>query len=174
MTNSQLGFGFTPFGINTFYTGQDNSIFGFGTPSYQGPGMGQSLETTPSGQLVGDARLIDPETRDYDIDVNGNTVGMSSVAQQVFLALMTTKGSCAIFTLGNQLWKIQTINPANIQAQVTNAVQQALLPLTSSNTISLNSVNVSISQNGICVNFTVFWTDLSNNQPMSTIVPMQG
>ena len=157
-----LGCGFAPMGV---------SFYGYGLPAVAASQQGSPLEESPNG-VVGDARLIDQQTRDYDLDIYGQTTGTSSVSQQVFLALMTTKGSSANFSLGNQLWNIKTINLSSIQAQATNYVNAALSTLIQSKTISLQSVSVSTSQNNICVNLTVNWTDLTSGTSQTTGFPI--
>jgi len=152
----QLGFGFCPLGVN--------SIFGFGSPETDDQPSPGLLEETPGG-VLGDARFIDPIARDYVIDANGNVTGTSSVAQQVYLALTTIKGSAADFTLGNEFASIKTINPATIKAQVSNYVQRCLAHLIKPGLITIVSLvvqqDVSVSSRLLC-NLT--WTDNTASQ----------
>lgn len=149
-----LGMGFAPLGF---------SLFGFGFPAVAGYQTGFTLEKNPDGPS-GDARLIDPYTRDYVIDENGLVTGQSSAAQQVFLAITTTLGSSVNANLGSQFNNVKTFNAATYQSQMAKIVQQALSTLIKQGTISLVSVQASLNSNGVAGNVTINWIDNTTNQ----------
>ncbi len=99
-----LGMGFCPLGF---------SLFGYGSPAMAPPVMGRTLELSVNGPS-GDSRQIDPYSRDYVVDANGLLKGQSAVAQQVFLAIMTTLGTSVNPGLGSQFGNIKTWNPDTI------------------------------------------------------------
>jgi phage gp46-like protein len=157
-----LGMGFCGLGL---------SLFGYGTPAMAVPFMGRTLEKTVNG-ASGDARQIDPYSRDYVMDANGLLQGQSAIAQQVFLAIVTTLGTSVNPSLGNNLGNIKTWNPNTIQSQVTSYVQQALSNLIKSGAISLVNVVASLNPNGVCTNVQINWINNMNKQiNQTTITP---
>jgi phage gp46-like protein len=150
---SVLGMGFCPMGF---------SIFGFGSPATAGTETGNLLQQSNNSPSA-DARLIDPYTRDYVIDADGVVTGQSSVAQQVFLAIMTTLGSSVEANLGSQFSRLKTFDQSTFQAKITNIVQQALSSLIKSGTIRLLSVVASQNANGVAGNVLINWVDQTTN-----------
>jgi phage gp46-like protein len=116
-----------------------------------------------------DARYIDPLARDYVLDVNGNLETMSSVAQQVYLALLTTQGSAAINTLGSALRNQATIG-SNFQQLAQEQVASALSTLIKSGTVSLLSVSASLFPNDAGLNLTVTWLDNTTSSINTTTI----
>jgi phage gp46-like protein len=157
---STLGMGYCPLGF---------SLFGYGSPSTAPPVLGRTLELTVNGPS-GDARKIDPYTRDYDVDANGLVQGQSAIAQQVFLAILTTLGSSINPTLGSQFGNIKTWNPNTIANQMTTYVQQALSTLIKNGSISLVNVQASLNPNGVCANVTINWINNFTKQVNQTVV----
>lgn len=159
LPTSLLGMGFAPMGF---------SIFGYGSPATAGTQTGNLLQQTGSN-FSGDARLIDPNTRDYSINQDGLVTGQNSIAQQVFLALMTTVGTSVIATLGSQFSSLKTFDQ-NFQSKITNIVNQALSALIKSRTIKVISVISSRNTNGIAGNVTINWQNLINNTLNQTTI----
>lgn len=155
-----LGMGFAPLGL---------SLFGFGAPATAGQASGYVLETSPNG-ASGDARMIDPYTRDYILDSNGLVQGQSAIAQQVFLAIITTLGSAANPTVGSQFSNMKTFSITTYQGQVKGIVQSALAYLIQSGQISLVSVQASINSNGVAGNVTINWIDNTTGQLNTTSI----
>lgn len=156
-----FGMGFCPLG---------GSLFGFGSPATAGTSTGYTLEKNPDG-FSGDARLIDPYTRDYVVDNNGLLTGQSAVAQQVFLAVMTTLGSSVNPVVGSQFSDVKTFDASSFQKQMFSIVQQCLAGLIKQGIISLISVTASQNKNGVAGNVTINWIDnttgLLNNTKVS-------
>lgn len=154
------GMGFCPFGF---------APFGYGSPATAGDNEGRTLQKTVNGSS-GDARQIDPYTRDYNIDENGFIIGQSSIAQQVFLACITSIGSSANPTLGSQFRNLKTFNPSTFQSSVNVIIQKALSSLIKAGTISLVGVVASINSNGVCGNINVTWIDNTTSQQNQTVI----
>jgi hypothetical protein len=152
MATNNLGLGAAPLGVTPM---------GFGAPATATSLCNNILEDNYS--VKKDARYIDPLTKDYKIDVNGVTEGMSSVAQQVYLALVSYRNSTSVPGLGSSLSDIKTYNKNTITSLVTDKVKQALKTLIDSKTISLGSVSVLQFPNKVALQVTVSWTDLSTN-----------
>lgn len=93
--------------------------YGTGTPTTAPLATGNILADS-TGTTTG-SRFIDPTTRDYVIDSNGRTTGMSNVQQLVYLAVSTDLGSSAVQALGQQLKQIDRIT-ANFERQVTTTL----------------------------------------------------
>lgn len=127
-----FGFGNTSFG---------NSIFGYGTPATSVSQLNQPMNNLSQSASL-DARLIDTNTRDYVINADGNTAGMSSVSQQVFLAMSTTFGSASVTSIGNTIKSMQVLN-SSYQQTINTIVQQALSALVTAGTISIVNIQVS-------------------------------
>jgi hypothetical protein len=156
MSTPILGIGSASFG---------GSIYGFGTPATETITPGRPMENQNQNMSL-DARLIDTNTRDFVINLDGNTAGMTSVSQQVFLAMATTLGSSAVASVGNQIKEMQTLNPA-YQSQIIGYTQSALSGLVSAGFISI--VNITVTPlvyltvvTGATVN--LFWMDNSQNK----------
>ena len=155
-----LGMGFCPLGF---------SLFGFGVPANAGYQSGYTLEKNPDGPS-GDARRIDPNTRDYTINENGLVVGQSAIAQQVYLAIVTTLGSSVNQNLGSEFSNIKTFDASTYQSQMLRVVQQALSGLIKNGSISLVSVDSFLNSNGVAGNVTINWIDNTTNQLIQTSI----
>lgn len=149
-----LGMGFCPLGF---------SLFGYGVPATAGVDAGFTLQQSPNG-ASGDARKIDVDTRDYIIDEDGMVKGQSAIAQQVFLAVITTKGSSVVQQLGSELLSIKTFDKNTFNSRVTNVIQQALSELIKNGSISLISVDAGINPNGVAGNIVINWVDNSTKE----------
>lgn len=136
MSTNNLGMGLCRCGL---------AVVGFGDVA-TADDINTQILPDASRQQSQDARFIDPSSKDYVVDQYGRTVGDNSIAQQVYLALITTKGSCANFTLGNDFKKIKTYNSKTIQAQISTQVRLALKTLIDNKSITLINVSVVLSQ----------------------------
>lgn len=160
MSSPVYGMGFCPLGF---------SLFGYGLPATLTPAIGNTLEQSVNG-VSKDARFIDPYVRDYVIDSNGLVQGQSAIAQQVFLAIMTTMGTAVNPSVGSQFSKVKTFNVNTYKSQMTKIVQQALAQLIKSGVISLVSVDAQLNSNGVAGNVTINWIDNTNSQVNQTVV----
>lgn len=142
------GFGLAPAGT---------APFGFGAPALADPNIGQALTKTDGSQ--GEARSIDPRTRDYAFDEKGRVKGIDSVQQQVYLALVTVRDSSSVTGLGQLFSSIKLIT-ANLQTQMTNEVRQALSRLIAENKVQLVSVRVELTPSKAAL-VHVEWLDLT-------------
>ena len=151
----QLGFGDSPFG---------GSIYSFGDPALAAPPNNRPMENANQNKSL-DARLIDTNTRDYVINADGNTAGMTSISQQVFLAMATTLGTAAVITIGNTIRQMKVLGD-NYKSQVTGITQQALSGLVSAGYISIVNITVTpLSYMGTLTGATVnvWWMDNKTN-----------
>ncbi len=155
-----LGMGFCPLGF---------SLFGFGVPATAGSTSGYTLEKNPDGPS-GDARLIDPGTRDYTINDNGLVTGQSAIAQQVYLAVVTTLGSSVNQSLGSEFSNVRTFDATNYSSQMITIVQEALANLIKNGSISLVGVIANLNSNGVAGNVIINWIDNTTNQLIQTSV----
>lgn len=94
------GFGSSPFGTGPY---------GYGMPSSGSPATGQMFADAQTG-TIGSGRKIDPGTRQYVFDDNGNPVGVDTVPQLVQLAYSTVKGTSILPTLGESYSELETID----------------------------------------------------------------
>ncbi len=140
-------------------SGLGNTQAGFGTPKKQLFSANRNF-VTPTGSQ-GNARYIDPITKDYALDKFGNFVGMNAVPQMVQLALSTIKNSSAVVDFGFDFANIKIIT-TDTTSKVNDAVSLALADLINSGLISLTQVNVQrFSNTGIFVQ--VFFVDLTDD-----------
>lgn len=93
------GYGSSPFGTGPY---------GYGTPSTGTPATGQLFADAQTG-TIGTGRKIDPATRQYVFDADGNPVGQDTVPQLVQLAYSTVKGSSILPDLGESYSELETI-----------------------------------------------------------------
>src|SRR5574343_541381 len=100
VSTPNLGAGIAPAGT---------SPFGFGAPAVITTRETHLFAMSDMGETgVGSARRIDPTTRDYVIDAEtGLTLGYTATQQNVYLALVTLRGSSILATLGSDVSKIQ-------------------------------------------------------------------
>ncbi len=142
------GFGLAPLGTTPF---------GFGSPALADPNVGKPLTKADGSQ--GDARKINPVTRDYELDANGRVVGIDAVQQQVYLALVTVQTSSAVNELG-QLFSSVKLITQNLTAQMTNEVRRALSKLIAAGLVELNNVTVELTIQKVAL-VHIEWTDLT-------------
>lgn len=155
-----FGMGFAPLGF---------SLFGYGVPASAGVDSGFILQESPNS-ASGDARYIDPYTRDYVIDEDGVVKGESAIASQVRLALFTTKGSSVVQNLGSEFSNVKTFEKKTFERKMQQVVQQALSDLIKNGSISLVSVQAGLNSNGVAGNITINWIDNSTKQVNQTRV----
>lgn len=108
----------------------------------------------------GECALIDPNTGDYVLDMNGSKIGDDPVNQLVYLALLTQKGSSAVYDFGIDLQQ-DTISDST-QLIAKNAVQKALKSLIDQRLVDLISVNISIVYDAVSVG--IVWRDVTKNK----------
>lgn len=116
----------------------------------------------PDNNTIGDASYINSTTGDYLFNDNGNVSGLNGVQQQVFLALSTQLGSSAVVNLGQSLTSIRVITN-NINSDISNYINLALVKLINSGSILLNNITTNkIGSNSLEI--VVDWTDLTTTQ----------
>lgn len=152
------GFGSQPFG---------SSPYGIGTPSTAPAVGGALLRDTFTGETHG-GRYIDPYTKDYVLDENGRTLGMSNTKQLVLLAVSTTKGRSAMRTLGNELLGIDRIT-SNFLARARNALTFAVQHIVDEGLIEVRGVTAEVIRPGVAF-ATLQWRDLSTGLDEETLV----
>lgn len=114
-----------PLGIGAQPAGGSNAGYGTVTDAVGAPGLvTQDRLGRPTG-----TRLIDPVKRDYVMDTNGRTAGMSAGQQSVYLAVANDLNSTAVKGLGNSLRSLDRITD-NFRAacldKLTSALQTAI------------------------------------------------
>lgn len=160
MSTTTLGMGFSPLGF---------SLFGYGSPATGSFDQGYTLQEVPNG-TSGDARIIDPYTRDYIIDEDGVVKGQSAIAQQVFLAVVTTLGSSVNPNLGSKFSDVRTFDQRTFQAKMIGIVQQCLAALINDGSVTLVSVQAAQNTNRVAGNITINWIDNVSQQLNQTTV----
>jgi len=139
--------------------GYGSSQYGYGTPATVNSTTAKLLLKTDG--TYGNVPKIDPNTKDFVLDENGNKIGDNSVNQMVYLALRTYKNASAVLGFGIDINKVKVIND-NIQVKIQLMVSEALSDLISRKMITLDKVLVTrVKQTAIQVD--VLWTDLTNN-----------
>ena len=153
MASDSLGFGLSPFG---------SSVYGFGQAASVDSTTAK-LFLKPDGTR-GNAAKIDPYTKDYVLDDNGNIVGDNSVNQMVYLALRTTKNSSVLLGFGIDISKIKTVTD-NVNVKFQLAVNEALKHMTDKKLISNVTVKVNkIGQLPGALEVIVNWRDNTNGE----------
>lgn len=133
-TTPYKGFGICPIG---------SVPFGYGSPATARPNIGAALTTTKG--TAGNARLIDPRTKDYVIDPNtGRPMGDDGIRSMVYLALTTIKGTSTVTDLGNEFDTVKLKNEKT-EAQLQDLTRQALAELVNQKLIRIESVVVNTS-----------------------------
>lgn len=151
--SSDIGLGLCAFGT---------SVYGFGTPGVSNSTTAK-LFIKPDGTR-GNVAMIDPQTGDYVLDVNGIPVGDNSINQMMFLALRTTRNSSALLNFGIDISKIKTITP-NIQLKFQLAVNDAVAHLIARNLVTITSVSVTnLLNKPTSIQVMVNWKDNSNGE----------
>lgn len=148
---SGSGFGSQGFG---------SSPYGIGVPSVGNPPGGAVLRDPLTGTSSG-SRRIDPVTRDYVLDDNGRTLGMSDVQQLVLMALQTVRNSSAMNGLGQSLGDIVVIGD-NIERQIASIFENALAHLVARGLVQIISTTVTRLHPG-AIKATVRWRDLTTS-----------
>lgn len=140
--------------------GAGSSFFGYGEPYTQNSTAGKVFLDANGRQR--NAALINPNTGDIVRDMTtGIHMGMDSVAQMVYLALRTIKGSSVISSFGIE-FKFKTISNTTVQ-KVKEAVQAALQDLVLRQLIEITEITVNRAKvTGI--EYTVKWKNLTNGE----------
>lgn len=142
------------------------------TPLGSGPyGVGMPSTTTVStaqlfadGQTgtIGSGRKIDPGTRQYAFDSDGNPVGQDAIPQQVYLAYATVKGSSILADLGESFTEVGTIGD-DFQERLTALAQAPVQYLIDQGSLELISVQVDrLGPSGAKIQ--VHWRDLTSGR----------
>jgi hypothetical protein len=152
MSTSTLGVGAAPAG---------GSIGGYGSPATTSPHVAQVFSPP--------AVAIDPTTRDYTFDADGNRNRMSSAQQLVLLALTQTLGQSAVPGLG--VAPTPGVVSQKTVAHLTADVFRALSHLTSSKPPMIQIIDVQVVRDGARVGRFLRWRDLSTKQEVTTPIP---
>ena len=146
-----IGVGFQPFGI---------------TPV----GLGAIEPGTSLNGVAQEARYIDPVSKDFIADDDGQIIATDTVKQRVYLALNTSQTSSSVDqSFGNRLRSIQFIGD-NYASLVRSLVRQALKQLTDvEKVISLISIDVQTETDKaiITVNYQNRVTNFSDSVSVS-------
>lgn len=145
------------FGSSGFGSGP----YGLGTPVTASAQGGSVLRDAKTGKPQGSRRL-NPETRDFDIDTNGRTLGLGNVRALVELALATESGTSAMQALGQALRTIDRIG-TSFQYRVRDTVAAAVKHLTDRNIITIDRTTVEDLGPGKRL-IRVFWRDVTTGQ----------
>lgn len=140
------GFGSSPLGTGPY---------GVGTPATSSANAGLPL-ADDFGASQG-SKYINPRTRSYERDANGRTKGMPNVPHLVQLALLTTRGSSAMTTLGDEA--PGGVIGANFVSRRQASIRQSLTRLVDDNMIEIVAIEVYADNRPV---FTlVRWRDLT-------------
>lgn len=152
---TQAGFGLCPMGVGPY---------GFGTPAATLPTTGAIFVDPKGNQQNG--RRIDPVTKQYVYDANGNAVGASSAVQMMYLACTTDLGSSAISDLGNDLKTIKDIG-ADFQQRVVSVYTTATARLVARGIVAIRSITVqqAVWSGGTRATPVIKFTDLTTGKP---------
>lgn len=148
MSSPTYGAGLSPAGL---------SPAGYGTPA-TGDATAPGTPLRTSQGTAGQARFLDPRTRDYAFDGEGRLVGQGGVPARVQLALTTTLGSSILQTLGLDAWP-DVVTDA-IESQVGDAVRRALKKLVDAGEVEIAAIEVSRPTANRLVT-RVSWRDLT-------------
>lgn len=113
--------------------------FGLGTPVAV-PAATTNVLKDALGVPQG-SRYINPVTRDYAYDTDGNAVGMNSVQQRVQLAVSTDRGTSTARDLGNRLKTIQRITDG-FSKEVDTMVRECVADLLADGSITIEAIRV--------------------------------
>lgn len=155
MATAATGAGFSTFGI---------SFAGYGIPSSE-TSLNKYTLIDDFGN-TSNARLIDPETRDYRF-TNGYIVGGNDVQQLVYLALLTVRNSSSLNSFGQSFSSIKVIG-IHYKTRVVSAVNEALRNLINNKIIELIEVNTVVSGNRVKID--VRWKDIKTGTKQQTII----
>ena len=161
MAKAYSGLGLAPLGT---------SVLGYGTPATsdsttRAPYLIEKGDTT---QTQGDAALINPATRDFVVDpLTGQYKGMTGVQQEVYLALITVRGSSADGGMGQTFSTIQTLSP-DTETAVKSKVREALARLVGRGAISIVSIAVRVVTTQLFI--SVEWLDRTSGAAQTTSV----
>ena len=136
------------------------SKMGFGSPA---------TSDAPGVAAIGEARSIDPYTRDYVFDAaTGHVERMSSVAQAVYLAMVTVRGQSAVAGFG--IAAMPDRIGAKFDEGVRVAVNAALSHLINAGEIEIISVEAGPSAHATRSAYRVTWRDIRTQEELSTDV----
>lgn len=134
--------------------------FGVGTPA---------TATAPPKERFTGARYLNPATRDYEVDDEGELARMPPVRQRMLLALTTIKRSSSVApSLGTEL-------PAKMgkdfEQVARNAVLEATATIVASGDARIDAVQAIVTQVGRAV-IIVSYTDLTTgSQDVLSVTP---
>jgi len=135
---------------------------GFGSVSTNERDTSKIFENETGDQFG--ARYIDPVTRQYSFQSSGRMKGMSSVAQLVELAFLTTRSSSVLTNFG--LEPHRGVIGSNFEATRKQAIEQALSYLTGQGFIEIVSIDVDVKSRPVTA--LVRWRDLTTSESSVT------
>lgn len=141
------------------------SVAGFGDLDQAGIVTSDFLPNPQTGNVM-DAPLITGGNNAFDLNYTsiGVLQGMSSVDQQVLLAVGTVKGTAIVPTVGSEIESILQYNSLNVVANVTNEIELCLNQLIKAGSITLDHISVIQDPNvNGRLNIQVFYTNLKLN-----------
>lgn len=100
---------------------------GFGTPATATVPAGGFLRDERTGETLGAPR-IDPRTKDYVLDTNGQVLGVNYVRHVVQMSVQTERNTSVIQEMGQRLKAIDRITP-NVEQKILATLTEALQPL---------------------------------------------
>jgi hypothetical protein len=138
--------------------GAGNSTAGNGIAGYgniqTAPAVANQFLPDPLTGAIQDAPLlyvVSNEGGNPVLDIayspNMSLLGMSSIDQQVVLAIATIVGTAVNPNVGTNLFSIQTINQANYPALVTTEINNALATLVNVDAITIDDISVVVDAN---------------------------
>lgn len=147
--------GYFPFSL------QNNLVL---PPAVSLPSQQDLLDIQGTG-VVQSARYINPATRDFELNTNGQFFGMNAVDQSVGFALLTTFNSSSVPGLGQTFGR--QWNPligVNLTSQMTQTLNAALQTLINNGLITLGTITVTNPSQGVVqVQFTYFNNTVKQN-----------
>lgn len=132
-------------------------------------GLLEPAESDVQPIVLGEARYIDPETKDHVLDEDGNYLQTSGTRSRVLLALTTTLNSSSVLPgLGHDLKSITKLD-STAEKRLKSKVLQALRQLIEvEKAIAVDSILVTILSGK--VEITVSFRDLISNEPDVALV----
>lgn len=135
-------------------TSAGSTLAGYGTPAAADENGNTLLPLTNGG--TGTCRFVDPQTRDYVINDDGNLEGMTSAAQDVWLTL-------AAFTGGPRVLTEQSLRTYETD------IRNALAPLVQRGLITIRAITIQRSAGTPTRLATrVQWVDTSSGKEQTT------
>lgn len=130
---------------------------GFGSPA---------TSDAPGVAAIGEARAIDPLSRDYTFDADtGQLERMSGAAQSVYIAVATRLDRSAVAGLG--LSAMPDRKRASMRAEVSDSVRAALAHIDTIEIVSIEFTKPAHATREVC---RVTWRDVATQEETATDV----